>query len=153
MFKKIIGPLQIMKSRVGLNWLNFILYYTWVTSLESMDLLWFFYGHLEEFLKKNVKKVYPRTACQHSRYLYDMTCRLQEIQCLDMWEEDQILSDDNHRSLSDTSMSDNTNNAINLSIKEYLNIDNNSYLCGSKFRIIQSYINNLWHTHKNHSQM
>ena len=98
----------------------------------------FFEGHLEEFLKHFVKKVYPRTTRQHSRYLYDMTCRLQEIQCLDLWEDDQILNDDNHRSLSDMSMSDNTNTALNHSVKEYLNIDNNSYLCSSKFRIIQS---------------
>ena len=81
-----------------------------------------------------------------------MTCRLQEIQCLDLWEEDQILNDDYHRSLSDTSMSSNTNNSHSHGVKEYLNSDNNSYLCGSKFRITQSDVNNLWHTHKHHIQ-
>ena len=48
----------------------------------------FFEGHLEEFLKHVVKKVYPRTTRQHSRYLYDLSARLQEQQCLDAWDED-----------------------------------------------------------------
>ena len=82
-----------------------------------------------------MKKVYPRTTRQHSIYLYDMTCCIQEIQCLNLWEEDQILNDNYHRSLSDTSISGNTTNALNHDVKEYLNSDNNSYLCGSKFRI------------------
>ena len=81
-----------------------------------------------------------------------MTCSLQEIQCLDLWEEDQILNDNYHRSLSDTSMSSNTTNTLSHGVKEYLNSDNNSYLCGSKFRITRSDTNNLWHTHINHFQ-
>ena len=91
MFKKIIGPLQIMRSRVGLKLTKFhALLHMGYFIREYGSPLNFFEGHLEEFLKHFVKKVYPRTTRQHSRYLYDMTCCLQAIQRLDLWEEDQI---------------------------------------------------------------
>ena len=45
-----------------------------------------------------------------------------------------------------------TTNEINNTVNEYLNTDNDSYLCGSKFKIVRSHICNHWHTHVNHCQ-
>ena len=80
MFKQVIGPLQIMKSRVGLKLTKFhSLLHMGYFIKEYGSPLNFFEGHLEEFLKHFVKKLYPRTTRQHSRYLYDLTSRLHEL--------------------------------------------------------------------------
>lgn len=88
-FKTIIGPLQIMRSNVGLKLTKFhsLLHLPYFVK-EYRAPMNFFEGHLEEFLKHFVKKLYARTTRQHIRYLYDLTCRLKEVQCLDLWEED-----------------------------------------------------------------
>ena len=88
--------------------------------------------------------MYPRTTRQHIRYLYDLTSCLHELQCLDLWEEDQIVED------STDEPSPRSNNC-NISFNQFLNTNNNSFLCGSKFKIVRSEPCNIWHTHHNHA--
>ena len=134
-----------MKSRVGLKLTKFhsLLHMGYFIKEYGFPLK-FFKGHLEEFLEHYVKKLYPRTTRQHSRYLYNLTSRLHELQCLDLWEEDQIVED------STDEPSPRSNN-YNIPFNQFLNTDNNSFLCGSKFKIVRSELCNIWHTHHNHS--
>ena len=140
-----------MKSRIGLKLTKF-------HSLLHIDFfireygapLNFFKGHLEEFLKHFVKKIYPRTTRQHCRYLYDLTVRLLENQCLQSWEEDVKLRTMYSSTGIPTTLP--TEPDTNSNKKEYFNEDNQSYLCGSKFKIVKSEIYNHWHTHANHHQ-
>ena len=150
-YKKLIGPLQIMKSIVGLKLTKFHspLHLCFFIREYGAPLN-FFEGHLEEFLKHFVKRLYPRTTRQHSRYLYDLTNRLQEKICLDLWVDDQNMKN-NHLSSNNQSSGPTINEPTN-NAKEYLNEENNSFLCGSKFRIVRSSEYNQWHTHVNHHQ-
>ena len=150
-YKKIIGPLQIMKSQVGLKLTKFhSLLHLGFFVREYGAPLNFFEGHLEEFLKHFVKKVYPRTTRQHHRYLYDLANRLQEQICLDLWEDDLNLNNIHHSSNNQSSAP--TGNTPTNNTRDYLNRENNSFLCGSKFRIVRSVECNQWHTHANHCQ-
>ena len=98
---------------------------------------------MEEFLKHFVKKLYVRTTHQHSRYLYDLTCCLKEIQCLALWEEDEDIYNDllKDKPENDEEICD-ANTQRNNSCKDYFNDDNQSFLCGSKFKIVRSDICN-----------
>ena len=117
LYKKIIGSLQIMKSRVGLKLTKF-------HSLLHMDYfireygapLNFFEGHLEEFLKRFVKHLYPRKTRQHSIYLYDLSKRLKEMKSFELCEED-IKCQMQYLQISITSSSTIGNNTRNESNK------------------------------------
>ena len=154
-FKTIIGPLQIMRSNVGLKLTKFhsLVHLPYFVKEYGAPMN-FFEGHLEEFLKHFVKKLYARTTRQHSRYLYDLTCRLKEVQCLDVWEEDNEIFNEfpnqhrNNNETDDCEMNDETHN-VN---REYYDHEQNFFLCGSKFKVVRSEVCNRWHTHKNHEQ-
>ena len=115
--KTIIGPLQIMRSNVGLKLTKFhsLVHLPYFVKEYGAPMN-FFEGHLEEFLKHFVKKLYARTTRQHSRYLYDLTCRLKEVQCLDVWEEDNEIFNEfpnqhrNNNETDDCEMNDETHN-------------------------------------------
>ena len=108
---------------------------------------------MEDFLKHFVKNLYTRTTHQHSRYLYDLTCRLKEIQYLDLWEYNEEIYNDLLKEHTDNNKEDcETNNQTNNIDREYYNHENKSFLCGSKFKVVRSDICNCWHTHVNHEK-
>ena len=110
----------------------------------------FFEGHLEEFLKHSVKKLYSRTTRQHTRHLYDLTSSLKEIKCLDLLEEDLKLQ--NNNTAINIEADHNTRIKINSNTIKYVNNENNIYLNESKFLLIKSEDSSIWNTHKNHYQ-
>lgn len=152
-YKSLVGPLQIMKSRVGLKISKFhcLLHMDYFIK-EYGSPLNFFEGHLEEFLKHFVKKIYPRTTRKHSRYTYDLSLRLQEAQWLDLWEEDFKINSEDTLSNSTVSEQPFLHQVNNYFYRDYYNNENNSYLCGSKFKVVQTQECPFWHTHINQNQ-